>query len=195
MISHTTTNKGLGLIAIIAIVAAVGIGGVVAAKVYTDQRVITDEREWSDQINAEVKEAQEEARADLLDLQTRLQTNANASVGASLETIAEVRSELVEAYTHGNAELDAELAEIELALDRLEGEVRAGSESAANTISEIVASFSMDVDFDGDVSNETDGEDNGTTTMSGSASTTINLDGEAGADLGGSLEGEGMLGY
>lgn len=210
---HTLPDRGIGMMATIAIIAVLGIGGVAAVQVYNQQNaeIGADEqqqRETTDAKQREIATAKEDARQQLLSIRSDLAADLDANVDATLRTLAEIRADLADAYAGANAEFRAELNSINAALNEIEAGVETASESAVEATDDAIlrlqsgseseagvngeGSFNIDASGNqGDAAGDDRSTENETNTdASVGVEATTSIDGNG---VNGSVEGTGEL--
>lgn len=142
-------EQGFGLLVIIAIIAVVGIGGVAVAQIYSSNqaKVTVDEKEMMENENSQRAAAQ--VRADVVStlavLQSDILAGAKINIATTLQTLTDLRADLAEVTMEANAELRAELVQIDAQLVQLETQIQNESTEAKTTISDIMAGIEVGV--------------------------------------------------
>jgi hypothetical protein len=181
-----TCESGIGLVAVIAIVAILGIGSVAAVQVYNNNKaeVTVDETETKNEVEQKIGAAKDDAGNAMLRLQADLKNSVNANLNTALSTIAEVRADLNSAYAGASAEMQMELSQFNQSLNKLEAEVKAKSSSAAETAESIA------VDLKEKISNDMDVKTKGEASVNNNAGT-ANGSMDSKIDAGGSVNASG----
>ncbi len=176
---HTDAD-GLGTVAIIAIVAALAIGGAVAYQVSTTNRVEVDladdmNEEATSTTNAMVR-ADISARIDTLKQQTvalvedlREELNLDGALETSTDVFADIRADITDLYAEADAEARAELDELREHIDAAEAEIKAEGEETAGAMREALADIAADIEASLDRDTDTPDESDAATSTDDSA--------------------------
>jgi hypothetical protein len=132
--NENNTQQGIGLVAVIAIVAVIGIGGVAAAQMYSSNQaaVAVDEAEMQSEAEQAVAAVKADIKSSLLSLRTEVQGDLSTNVSAALTLIDGLRADVAAISAEGNAELQAELNQMDASLAELETQLE--SESAEEAL-------------------------------------------------------------
>jgi hypothetical protein len=166
--NENNTQQGIGLVAVIAIVAVIGIGGVAAAQMYSSNQaaVAVDEAEMQSEAEQAVAAVKADIKSSLLSLRTEVQGDLSTNVSAALTLIDGLRADVAAISAEGNAELQAELNQMDASLAELETQLESESAEAVTTMTNIIDEVDVAGSFDAGMqtTNEEDGMQSSDTT-------------------------------
>jgi|GEM_PF-1150635 len=179
------SEKGIGVVAILIIVAVIGVGGVAAVQTYNKAQVNVDTTEVMAEKEAEVEEAKEQAQDDLVQAKAAIATDLNLAIS----TIAGIRANLAKVAIGASASAQAELQVLDDKIAEVQADVVAESTTAAAMIDEVIIDIESSIEHTtdnhshADHSSEDKMEKEAETTEDSSNSATVETKSESSASV------------
>ena len=147
-------EKGIGIVAILIIVAMIGVGGVAAVQTYNKAQVDVDTAEVMTEKEAEVEEAKEQAQDDLVKAKAAIATDLNSAISM----IADIRANLAKVAIGASVSAKAELQVLDDKIAAVQADVTAESATAATMIDDVIVDIESSLDQASDAHSDTSTE-------------------------------------
>jgi len=147
-------SRGIGIFAVIVIIAVIGIGGYGAVKISQKNTAEVEVADKSEEVKKEVK-------GKLLDLQTTLNSNlaVQAKIDATVTAVADIKSIITDASREIDTKTKAEFRALSSKLDKIEADVKAQKTTVADDIHTVIDSINLSINGDTMMEVDTDHED------------------------------------